>query len=97
MIWCFISSVLFQSHNKQAHGMEFTSSGGDMVDAFRMDVRLKITRAIPRVRKILSKLSRIEMENYHIIMTMEMYQIEPPWASICLIHTYETKYRYWYA
>jgi hypothetical protein len=39
-------------------------------------------RAIPRVRKILSKLLRIEMENYHIIMTMGMYRIEPPWVSI---------------
>jgi hypothetical protein len=44
-----------------------------------------------------SKLLRIEMENYHIIMTMGMYRIEPPWVSICLIHTYQTKYRYWYA
>jgi hypothetical protein len=53
--------------------------------------------AILRVRKIPSKLLRIEMENYHIIMTMGMYQIEPPWISICLIQTYKTKYRYWYA
>jgi hypothetical protein len=29
-------------------------------------------------RKILLKLLRIEMENYHIIMTMGMYRIEPP-------------------
>jgi hypothetical protein len=34
------------------------------VGGFRIDVRLKITRAIPCVRKILSKLLRIEMENY---------------------------------
>jgi hypothetical protein len=39
-------------------------------------------------RKILSKLLRIKMENYHIIMTMGMYRIEPPWVSICLIQTY---------
>jgi hypothetical protein len=36
MIWCFISSVLFQSHNEQAHGMEFTSPDGDMVVRFNM-------------------------------------------------------------
>jgi hypothetical protein len=36
----------------------------------------------------LGKLLRIEMENYHIIMTMGMYRIKPPWVSICLIHTY---------
>jgi hypothetical protein len=35
MIWCFISSV-FQSHNKQAHGMELTSPDGDMVVRFNM-------------------------------------------------------------
>jgi hypothetical protein len=62
--------------------MEIQSGG------FRIDVHLKITCAIPRVRKILSKLLRIEMENYHIIMTMGMYQIEPPWISVCLIQTY---------
>jgi hypothetical protein len=69
---------------------------------FQMDVGLEITfqsrcvcytcnyaySAIPRVRKILSKLLRIEIETNHIIMTMGMYQIEPPWVSICLIHTY---------
>jgi hypothetical protein len=33
-------------------------------------------------RKILLKLLRIEMENYHIIMTMGMYRIEPPWVPI---------------
>jgi hypothetical protein len=33
-------------------------------------------------RKILSKLLRIEMENYHIIMTMGMYRIKPPWILI---------------
>jgi hypothetical protein len=31
---------------------------------------------------------RIEMENYHIIMTMGMYRIEPPWIMVCLIQTY---------
>jgi hypothetical protein len=36
MIWCFISSVLFQSHNKKAHSMEFTSPDGDMVVRFNM-------------------------------------------------------------
>jgi hypothetical protein len=43
------------------------------------------------------KLLRIEMETNHIIMTMGIYRIEPPWVSICLIQTYKTKYRYWYA
>jgi hypothetical protein len=38
MLWCFISSVLFQSHNKQAHGMEFTSPDGDMLVRFNMDL-----------------------------------------------------------
>jgi hypothetical protein len=33
-------------------------------------------------RKILKKLLRIEIENCHIIMTMGMYRIEPPWISI---------------
>jgi hypothetical protein len=42
-----------------------------------------------------SKILRIEMETNHIIMTMGIYQIEPPWVSICLIQTYKTKYRYW--
>jgi hypothetical protein len=37
-------------------------------------------RAISRVRKIILKLLRIEMETNHIIMTMGMYQIEPPWV-----------------
>jgi hypothetical protein len=62
----------------------------------RMEVHIcerERRRAIPRVRKILSKLLRIEMENYHIIMTMGMCRIEPPWVLICLIHTYYTKYR----
>ncbi|OEU15138.1 hypothetical protein FRACYDRAFT_239817 [Fragilariopsis cylindrus CCMP1102] len=36
MIWCFISSVLFQSHNAKAHGMVFTSPDGDMVVRFNM-------------------------------------------------------------
>jgi hypothetical protein len=54
-------------------------------------------RVIHRIRKVPSKLSRIEIENYHIIMTMGMYRIEPPWVSICLIHTYKTKYRYLYS
>jgi hypothetical protein len=38
--------------------------------------------------KFLFKLLRTEMENYHIIMTMGLYRIEPTWISICLIHTY---------
>jgi hypothetical protein len=38
---------------------------------FRIYVRLKITCAIPRVRKILSKLLRIEMENYHIFTSRD--------------------------
>jgi hypothetical protein len=33
-------------------------------------------------RKILKIFLRIEIENYHIIMTMGMYRIEPPWVSI---------------
>jgi hypothetical protein len=49
------------------------------------------TRKIPKI------FLRIEVERYHISMTMGMYRIEPPWASICLIQTYRTKYRYWYA
>jgi hypothetical protein len=43
------------------------------------------------------KLLRIEIENYPIIMTMGMYRIKSPWISLWLIHTYQTKYRYWYA
>jgi hypothetical protein len=39
-------------------------------------------------RKILLKLLRIEIENYHIIMTMGIYRIEPPWILVCLIQTY---------
>ena len=42
----------------------------------------------PRDKENSSKLLRIEMENYHIIMKMGMYWIEPPWISICLIQTY---------
>jgi hypothetical protein len=53
--------------------------------------------AIPRVRKILKKLLRIEIENYHIIMTMGIHSIEPPWLPIWLIQTYKTKYRHWCA
>jgi hypothetical protein len=62
-----------------------------LVGVLRMEVHIcerARRRAIPCVRKILSKLLRIEMENYHIIMTMGMYRIEPTWVSICLIHTY---------
>jgi hypothetical protein len=76
--------------------------GEELNGVFRMDVGLEIMfrsrcacytcnfayGAIPRVRKILSKLLRIEMENYHIIMTMGMYRIEPPWILVCLIQTY---------
>jgi hypothetical protein len=50
-------------------------------------------RAIPRDTSRqgkFSKILRIEMETNHIIMTMGMYQIEPPWVSICLIQTYKT-------
>ena len=36
MIWCFISSVLFESHNEKAHGMLFESPAGDMVVRFNM-------------------------------------------------------------
>ena len=51
----------------------------------------------PRDKKNSSKLLRIEMENYPIIMRMGMYWIEPPWISICSIHTYKTKYGYLYS
>jgi hypothetical protein len=63
----------------------------------RLEVGVFITCAIPRIRKILLKLLRIEMETNHIIMAMGIHSIEPPWASIYLMHTYQTKYRYWYA
>jgi hypothetical protein len=53
--------------------------------------------AIPCVRRILLKLLRIEVETNHIIMTMGIHSIKPPWVPICLIQTYRTKYRYWYA
>jgi hypothetical protein len=38
-------------------------------------------------RNILENIKN-QVENYHIIMTMGMYRIEPPWVSICLIQTY---------
>jgi hypothetical protein len=75
-----------------------------------MDVRLKITFQLrcacymcnylqrdTSLQGKFMKLLRIEIENYPIIMTMGMYRIKPPWVSICSIHTYQTKYRYWYA
>ncbi|OEU05830.1 hypothetical protein FRACYDRAFT_257959 [Fragilariopsis cylindrus CCMP1102] len=36
MIWCFISSVLFQCHNQRAHGMLFESPSKDMIVRFNM-------------------------------------------------------------
>jgi len=36
IIWCFISSVLFESHNKRAHGMKFESPDGEYVVRFNM-------------------------------------------------------------
>jgi hypothetical protein len=35
-IWCFVSSVLFQSHDKKASGMLFKSPSGDMIVRFNM-------------------------------------------------------------
>ena len=35
-IWCFISSVLFQSHNEKAHGILFESPDGEMMVRFNM-------------------------------------------------------------
>jgi hypothetical protein len=51
-------------------------------------IKVRVTRVfVPTARylatrKILFKLLRIEMENYHIIMAMGMYRIEPPWVLI---------------
>jgi hypothetical protein len=36
IIWCFISSVLFESHNTRAHGMKFESPDGEYVVRFNM-------------------------------------------------------------
>ena len=36
IIWCFISSVLFQSHGTKAHGMLFESPDGNMIVRFNM-------------------------------------------------------------
>jgi hypothetical protein len=36
IIWCFIPSVLFESHNKRAHGMKFESPDGEYVVRFNM-------------------------------------------------------------
>ena len=35
-IWCFVSSVLFQSHDEKASGMLFKSPSGDMLVRFNM-------------------------------------------------------------
>jgi hypothetical protein len=35
-IWCFVSSVLFQSHDEKAHGMLFESPDGEMFIRFNM-------------------------------------------------------------
>ena len=35
-IWCFVSSVLFQSHDEKASGMLFQSPSGDMIVRFNM-------------------------------------------------------------
>jgi hypothetical protein len=35
-IWCFVSSILFQSHDERASGMLFKSPSGDMVVRFNM-------------------------------------------------------------
>ena len=34
MIWCFISSILFNCHNQKAHGLTAASSNGDIVVSF---------------------------------------------------------------
>ena len=34
MIWCFISSVLFDCHNQKAHGLIIASPNGDVVVSF---------------------------------------------------------------
>ena len=34
MIWCFISSVLFDCHNQKSHGMKLSSPLGDVVVKF---------------------------------------------------------------
>ena len=34
MIWCFISSILFDYHNQKAHGLTAASPNGDVVASF---------------------------------------------------------------
>ena len=34
MIWCFISSILFDCHNQEVHGLTTTSPNGDVAVSF---------------------------------------------------------------
>ena len=34
MIWCFISSILFDFYNQKAHGLTTASTNGDVVVSF---------------------------------------------------------------
>ena len=36
MIWCFISSILFDYHNQKAHGLTAANLNGDIVVSFSM-------------------------------------------------------------
>jgi hypothetical protein len=88
--------------NKYLFGDHATSG------AFQVDVGLEITfrlrcacytcnyaySAIPRDKE--NSLKNYQELN-HIIMTIGIHSIEPPWVPICSIHTYQTKYRCWCA
>jgi hypothetical protein len=52
--------------------------------------------AIPCDKENSSKNLKNWMETIHIIMTMEMWLVKPPWISICLVQNYKTKSSYLY-
>ena len=62
----------------------------------RLNFLIQIICAMARDKENSFKLLSIEMENYHINMTMGMYWNEPPWVSLYLTYAYQKKYRYLY-
>lgn len=82
-IWCFVSSVVFQCHNKKAHGILFKPSEGNMV------VRCHIIRFVDNSTcitgrnknntiKMLKEKMREDAQLWHNILRVSGVELELP-------------------